>query len=289
VKFDYYKVNTIAGAIEILETMGEKAKILAGGTDLLVGVKNGKFSPETIIDITPISSLSEIKDEENQIKIGAAVTHANICNTLKNMDSGFIALAEASSQLGSPQVRNLATIGGNVCNAAPSAETAPALIALNCNAIITGPSGNREMKLEDFFKGPSKNALEDFEILTDLQIERQPSASGSAYLRLSSRNALDLAVVNVGVFVKLDSSEKIESARICLGAVAPTPVRALKAENVLVGESFSDNLLEEAGRLAKMDAVPITDVRASASYRKEMVGVLTKRALKIAFERAKKE
>lgn len=287
-KFDYCKVDSVANAIEALERMGKKAKIIAGGTDLLIKIKNGDWAPESIVDITPISSISEIKVEgANKVKIGAAVSHARICEAFKN-DDKLAALFEASSQLGSPQVRNLATIGGNVCNAAPSAETAPALIALDCKALIDGPGGEREMKLEDFFKGPSKNSLEDLEILTGLQIEKQSSNSGSAYLRLSSRNALDIAVVNVGVFIKLDSSRKIECARICLGAVAPTPIRALKAENALLGEALNDKLLEEAGSLAKADSVPISDVRSSATYRKEMVEVLTKRALKIAYERAKK-
>ncbi len=287
-KFDYCKVDSIANAIEALEKAGKKAKIIAGGTDLLIKIKNGDWNPESIIDITPISSINEIKVEEaNNVKIGAAVTHDRICKAFKN-DDKLTALFEASSQLGSPQVRNLATIGGNVCNAAPSAETAPALIALDCKALIAGPSGEREMKLEDFFKGPSKNSLEDFEILTGLQIEKQSSNSGSAYLRLSQRNALDIAVVNVGVFIKLDNNRKIECVRICLGAVAPTPIRALKAEKALLSEALNDKLLEEAGSLAKADSIPISDVRSSATYRREMVEVLTKRAIKIAYERAKK-
>jgi carbon-monoxide dehydrogenase medium subunit len=286
VKFGYQRPENIGNAVEMLEQYGEKAKIVAGGTDLIIGIKNKKYAPEILVDITLIPELMQT-NYEKRFTIGANVTHGIICR-MAHIEKEYTALAEACIQLGSPQVRNLATIGGNVCNSSPSAETAPALIALNCRAKITGASGTREIELEKFFKGPSENALESDEILTHLELDQMPPSAGSAYLRLSPRNALDIAIVNVGAYVKLDNNQKIEDVRICLGAVAPTPVRAINAEKILIGEKLTESLLKEAGELSKAHSSPISDVRSSASFRKEMVAVLTERALCKAYERAHK-
>lgn len=281
-------MQSIESTLEYLKKFGEKGKIIAGGTDLLIGIKNMKYLPEKLIDITSIPDLNKIDFNEGKgIIIGANSVHADICQNDKIIEN-YTALAEACSELGSPQVRNVATIGGNICNAAPSAETAPALIALNCKVRTVGPSGVKKINVEEFFKGPSENVLEKNEFVTQLEIEEMPSRSGSSYIRLSPRNALDIAIVNVGVFVKLDDEFKFEEVRICLGAVAPTPVRALNAEKALSGETMSEKLLKEAGNLAKLNAKPISDVRSSAVYRKEMAAVLTERALFKAYERAKK-
>lgn len=286
-KFDYYRAENINAALELMDKFGEAGKVIAGGTDLLIGIYNGKFFPKAVVDIASIKDISGINATEDSLKLGAAVTHSAICKENGNIAKTYTALIEACSHLGSPQVRNLATVGGNICNAAPSAETAPALIALQCKAVVTGASGIKEISLEDFFKGPSQTVLRRTELLTHLVIGRPPSAAGSAYFRLSPRNALDIAVVNVGVYVKLDPSDKFEEVRICLGAVAPTPVRASDAEQLLLNKSLSTDLIKEASKLAKKAAVPISDVRASASYRKEMVAVLTERAIIKAHQRAK--
>ncbi|MEW5919369.1 MAG: FAD binding domain-containing protein [Bacillota bacterium] len=287
-KFAYYKAKSLPEAMTMLEELGDKGKIVAGGTDLLIGIQHGKYAaPEALVDISFIDDLNRLNVQNGDgLAIGATVTHGAICRALNVLEK-YPALVEASSQLGSPQVRNLATVGGNICNAAPSAETAPALVALKSMARIVGPSGERQIELKDFFLGPSRTDLKQSEILVGLNINEPPQGSGNAYFRLSPRNALDIAIVNVAAYVKLNKDYTFEDVCICMGAVAPTPLRATSAEKALVGETFSEKLMREAGQLAKTHAVPITDVRASAEYRREMVAVLTEKALAKAYERAK--
>ena len=284
----YYKAKSLPEAMTILGELGDKGKIVAGGTDLLIGIQHDKYAaPEALVDISFIGDLCGLNAKNGDgLSIGATTTHGAICSAL-NVIEKYPALAEASSQLGSPQVRNLATVGGNICNAAPSAETAPALIVLNTIAKIVGPSGERRIRLDEFFLGPSRTVLNQGEMLVGLDLNEPLQGAGNAYFRLSPRNALDIAVVNVAAYVKLNKECVFEDVCICMGAVAPTPVRATSAEKVMIGEIFSENLIKEAGQIAKTHAIPISDVRASAEYRKEMVAVLTERALTKAYVRAK--
>ncbi|MDO9535784.1 MAG: FAD binding domain-containing protein [Bacillota bacterium] len=287
-KFAYYKAESVQEAMAMLGEFGDKGKIVAGGTDLLVGIQHGKYAaPEALVDISFIDELSQLNAQNGDgLSIGATVTHGAVCKA-PNIFEKFPALVEACSQLGSPQVRNLATVGGNICNAAPSAETAPALVVLKAMARIAGPSGERQIELNEFFLGPSRTDIKQGEMLVNLQLSEPAQGSGNAYFRLSPRNALDIAIVNVAAYVKLNKDYAFEDVCICMGAVAPTPLRASIAEKAMFGETFSEKLIREAGQLAKTHSVPITDVRASAEYRKEMVAVLTERALTKAYERAK--
>lgn len=287
-RLECYRAESIESTIEFLEKHGMRGKIIAGGTDLLIAIRKGKYLPQALVDITFIPGMDEINYKEDKLKIGANMTHESICAETE-IANDYIALVEACSQVGSPQIRNLATVGGNVCNAAPSAETVPALIALGCNVKISGPSGVREVALEKFFKGPSENILGEAEFVTHLELNQTPTNADSAYLRLSPRRALDLPVVNVGVYVELDSNKSFSNVRICLGSVAPTPIRATLSEEALIGQNLSEDLVMEAGRLAENHSKPISDVRGTASYRKEMVGVLTERAIYKAYERALKK
>ncbi len=202
----------------------------------------------------------------------------------------FPILWDALNVLAAPQIRNLGTIGGNLCSAVPSADTAPPLIALGAMATIAGGKGKRTALVEAFFRGPGESVLGSEEILTQVTIPNPPAHSGGAYFKLMRRKALDLALVGVAVHVSLDADMKVcKGARIALGAVAPTPIRAFKAEEVLLEKEIDEDLAAKAGEIASEEARPITDIRASVEYRREMVGVLTKKAVMKALKRTNEQ
>ena len=276
-KFDYFKPSNISEALTLLNSYDGQAKILAGGTDLLVGMKEKEQSPRYIIDIKGIPELNNINNDSGQgLTMGALATIRTVeSSTLVKENYPF--LSRAAGLLGSVQVRNKATIGGNLCNAAPSAETAPSLLSLDARVKIVSLKGERVISLEDFFQGPGLNVL-DKEILTEIQLP--PRKKKGIYIKHSPRRAMDIAVVGVAVAV-IEGREKgkWEDVRIALGAVAPTPIRARKAEEILAGEKLKFELIEKAAALAEETASPIFDVRASAEYRRKMVGILVQRAL----------
>ena len=276
-KFDYFKPSNISEALTLLNSYDGQAKILAGGTDLLVGMKEKEQSPRYIIDIKGIPELNNINNDSGQgLTMGALATIRTVeSSTLVKENYPF--LSRAAGLLGSVQVRNKATIGGNLCNAAPSAETAPSLLSLDARVKVVSLKGERVISLEDFFQGPGLNVL-DKEILTEIQLP--PRKKKGIYIKHSPRRAMDIAVVGVAVAV-IEGREKgkWEDVRIALGAVAPTPIRARKAEEILAGEKLKFELIEKAAALAEETASPIFDVRASAGYRRKMVGISVRRAL----------
>jgi carbon-monoxide dehydrogenase medium subunit len=216
------------------------------------------------------------------LTIGAAVPF-RVLETSREVRRHYPGLAEAASEVGSWQIRNLGTPGGNLCTASPSAEIAPILYALDAHVRIAGPGGTRRLPVQQFITGVRRTALEEGELLVDIRVPHPGQRAGSHYIKLKEREKMDIAFVGVAAAVDLDGSDGvIREARIALGAVAPTPIRASRAEQALRGERLTDQTLDEAGRLAAEAARPITDVRASAEYRKEMVNVLTKRAIRQA-------
>ena len=234
----------------------------------------------------PISALDFIDCEENKgLKIGALTTIHSIA-TSPIIREKFSLLAEAAGQLGTQQVRNRATIGGNLCNAAPSAETATPLIVLGAKAIITGADGERIVSIENFLVGPGLTILKPGEILIGIQVENPPPRSGGVYLKHTLRKSLDLAIVGVAVMVSMDG-EVCRDIKIALGAVSPTPIRAGKAEEVIRSQKIEDDILEKVGQVAADESSPIDDCRSSASYRRRMVDVLVKRGIRQAVERAR--
>ena len=276
-KFDYFKPSTLSEALTLLNSYDGQAKILAGGTDLLVGMKVKGQSPKYIIDIKGIPELNNINNDSRQgLTMGALATIRAVENS-PLVKENYPLLSSAAGLVGSVQVRNKATIGGNLCNAAPSAETAPSLICLDARVKIESLTGERVISLEEFFKGPGLTAL-DKEILTEIQLP--PRKKKGIYIKHSPRRAMDIAVVGVAVAVTDDNEEgKWDDVKIALGAVAPTPIRARKAEEILTGEKPEFELIEKAAALAQKAASPIFDVRASAGYRKKIVGILVRRAL----------
>ena len=285
--FEYCEPETIEEACSLLSQYKEKAKVLAGGTDLLVRMKQGMERTRYLVSLKNIDNLRSIDyDDREGLRIGTLVTLGDL-EASSIVSQKFGVLGQAVRTLASRQIRNKATIGGNLCNASPAADTAPALIGLGSQAKIAGLTGERAVPLEEFFSGPRRTILQSDEILTAIQVPNPLPRTGGAYLKLSPREK-DLATVGVATVIILDSEGMTcEDARIVLGAVAPTAVRAFKAEAVLKGKALEEGLIQESAQMASQEARPVSDVRASAEYRREMVTVLTRRAIKQALELAK--
>lgn len=282
-KFDHLEAKTIEEACSLLAKYKGKARVIAGGTDLLVSMKGREISPQYIINIKAIPNLDGINySRKDGLVIGAMTTLAAI-ESSPIIGERFPILSSAAHQTGSPHIRNIGTIGGNLCNAAPSADMAPSLIGLGAKAKIKGLKGERTVTVEQFFLGPGVSILKAGEILTKVQVPNPLPHTRGVYLKLPARTAIDIAVVGVAVVVTLDTKGiNIADAKIVLGAVASTPIRARQAEDIIKGKALDDELIQKAAQAAADEAKPISDVRGSASYRKEMVKVLTNRALKQA-------
>ena len=287
--FEYIAPRTVKEAVAALQAH-RGALLLAGGTDALIGMKLRVQTPGVVVDIKRVRGLDELRfDEKSGLTIGAAVTMRQI-ELLPLVGERYAALAQAAAVVGSVQIRNLATLAGNVCNAAPSADTAPGLIVLGAKVRIAGPQGRRSMAVEKFMVGPGKTALKAGELVTGIQVPVPGRRTGSAYVRHTPRGAMDIAVVGVGAAVTLTPrTGACEDLKIVLGAVAPTPLRAKRAERLLKGEKFSEELIEAVAAAAAEEARPISDVRASAEFRRHMVRVLTKRMVAAARQDAQRQ
>ena len=277
-RFNYLEPATVGEAVSLLNQHGNNAKIMAGGTDLFVQMRAKAIKPEHIVDITYIPGLDYIEyDQKQGLRIGAMTTIREVERSVK-LCQLYPILTQAASKLGSVAIRNVATIGGNLCNAAPSADTAPALIGLSANVKIAGSSGEKVVPLEGFCTGPGCTVCELHEMITEYQVPTPPPGTKGAYLK-HSRTAIDLALVGIGVVANLESDGACRDIKVIMSAVAPTPLRAYKAEEMLKGNKLEPKLIEEAAKAASEEARPISDVRASAEYRKEIVKVLTRRAI----------
>jgi carbon-monoxide dehydrogenase medium subunit len=287
---DYAVPNTVEEAIEILSSKGDKARVLAGGTDLLVQLRGGRFSLETVIDVKNIDALNTYSyDSSKGLEIGAAVELYRIYQD-KEVADAFPGLMDSATLIGGIQIQGRATFGGNLCNSAPSADAIPALIAHNAVGNISGPKGNRQLPVEGFCVGPGRNAMESDEILVSISVPIPSKGFGSNYQRFIPRNEMDIAVVGVGTSVVLDASNtKFESARIALASVGPTPIFVVEAGEFLAGKEVNDDNIAQAAQLAKNAATPITDMRGTIEQRKHLVEVFTRRTLIESVSRAKGE
>ncbi|MDO8691040.1 MAG: FAD binding domain-containing protein [Dehalococcoidia bacterium] len=286
VRFEYLEASTIKEAVSLLSRYREEATAIAGGTDLVVQMRYRDLAPKYLINLKTIPGLDYISEESGGLRIGALATIRAV-ETSPLVKERFGVLAQAAHLVGSVQVRNLATIGGNLCHAAPSADTAPPLLALGAKVKLTGPDGTRTLPLEDFFEGPGKTALKEGEILTELQIPTPAPRSGGVYLKHSIRRAMDIAFIGTAVVVEMaNGNGTCKDIRIALGAVAPVPMRALKAEAHLRGKKLEEGLLREAGEIASQECSPISDIRCSAEHRSEIVKVFVRRATQQAAELA---
>ncbi|MDB5107615.1 MAG: oxidoreductase [Candidatus Binatus sp.] len=284
---NYEAPSTLDQAVGILKQYGENARPFCGGTDIIIQLRAGVRRTEHLVDVKQIKELRSISfDAGKGLRLGAAVPCIEIYES-DTMHRYYPGLTEAAHLIGSLQIQNRASVGGNLCNGSPAADTTPALIALGARARIVGAKGEREVPVEDFVLSPGRTVLAPGELLVELLIPAPPPHSSDAYLRFIPRNEMDIAVVGVGAAVTLDG-DKIKAAKISLGAVAATPLVAGKAAESLIGKKLDDASLEEAGRLASEKSSPIDDMRGTAEYRRHITGVLTRRALAIAAERAKK-
>ena len=272
----YLRPVGVAEAVKLLAEYAEKAQLIAGGTDVLV---ERDPQVEVLIDITGVG-LDYIDSDGQGVKIGAASIFADIAVSPALCKSPYDILAEAARQMGTPQVRNLATIGGNICSAVPSADSAPALLALDATLGIIGPTGERSMSIANFFQDVRKNALDRGELLTEIQLPMFPAHTGVAFIKKGRVATGDLAIVNIAVRITMATDNTCEEVRIALGAVAPTPLRVKQAEAMLQGQQLQDEVIGKVAAQAAREIKPISDVRSSAEYRRTLSRVLVERAIK---------
>ncbi len=279
--FEYYEPKSLGEALELLDRLGGDAKVLAGGTDLLVKMKTGALRPKYIVNIKRIPGLRYIRLEEGVLRIGALTTWHDLEED--PVVERFPALADAVKQMGGLQIRVMGTIAGNLCNASPAADAAPPLLVYDAEVVLASVKGVRTVKLEDFFVGPGKTVMQPNELLVEIRV---PAKGGSSAFVKLSRTSMDLAIASAAVYAEFEG-EVVKEARVALGSVAPTPIRARKTEAVLKGRRVSEEGLIELLRTVSEEVNPITDVRASAWYRREVSRVLVYDALLKAFERSR--
>jgi carbon-monoxide dehydrogenase medium subunit len=286
-RFEYFAPQTLDEALALLKERGDGVRLLAGGTDMLVQMKEAGLHPSAVVNIYALPELKGIEfDETKGLRIGAGVDMGTIAEH-PIVRERYTALADGAGVVGSVQTRNMATLGGNICNAAPSADTSPPAVVFDAVAEIARAQGSREATVEEMFAGPGKTLLSADEIVVAFRMPAPPPHTGSVYQRHTPRKIMDIAVVGVGVRLTLGDDGAISDARICLGAVAPTVIRPNDAEESLIGQAPSAELFERAAHLSKEAARPISDVRGSAEFRRYLVGVMTRRCLDIALERAR--
>ena len=282
--FEYVAPSTAEEAVAILAKNGTDARLLAGGTDYLVELKHATDVPKVVVDVSGISEFKGIELTDKGLRFGSGVTHTEIMES-DLVAEHALAMQEAALTIGAVQTRNLGTLGGNLVTCVPSVDSGPVLIALDAAVTITGSKGIRIMPLLDFFVGPRKTALEPDELLVDIVIPKEMLGRGCSFRKFGLRKGQALALVNTCASIDLDAG-KLADVRIALGAVAPTVIRAVKAEKLLNGKAPSDDLFAEAGDMAATEAKPINDFRASAGYRLDLIRTGTKRVLAEALERA---
>lgn len=283
--FEFFEPTTIEEASSLLAQHNGTAQLLAGGTDIIIGMKARALTPECVISLEKIPGLDGITYSDNKgLRIGAMTKLREIEQSQVIIDQ-YTALAEGAGEVGSIQIRNLATLGGNICNSSPAADAAAALLVLDAHVKIASADGERTVSITDFFLGPGENVLQTGEIVTGFEFPPQPANSGSQYLKQKIREVMDLAFVGVAASVQLDNGT-VKDVKIGLAAVAPTPIRASNAEATINGNALNDELLNQAGTVAAAQSSPISDLRCSADYRREIVDVLTRRAVQTAATRA---
>lgn len=285
---NYEAPTTVDQAVKLLASHGEKARTLCGGTDLIIQLRAGVRRPEFVVDLKKIDDLCRISfSMQHGLKLGAAVPAIEVYEHA-DMRRYYPGLTEAAHLIGSLQIQSRASVGGNLCNGSPAADTIPALIAVGAKCRVAGPKGERVIAAEDFCTGPSRTVLQPDEILVEFQIPTPARHASDAYLRFIPRNEMDIAVVGVGVALTLDlADDRCIEARIALGAVGPTPIFAKEAGAALIGKKLDAASIEKAAQAAIAASSPIDDMRGTAEFRRHIVGVLTRRTIAIAAERAR--
>ena len=279
--FDYVAPSSLKEAIAVLARQKGKACCLAGGTDLIDQVRSERRTPSTVVDVKGIPELNRLSySRTGGLRIGAAVPCATVYDH-PSVRELYPIIVEATSLVGDVKIQNRAGIGGNLCNAAPSADTAPAMLVLDANCVVAGPKGSRRVPIARFFAGPGRTTMAADELLVEIAVPPPKPNSAGGYQRLIPRNEMDIAVVGVGAYVSTTGPGRrtVREARIALASVAPTPVRAARAESYLKGRELDQESVSTAAERAALSAKPISDMRGSADYRREMVKALTRKVL----------
>ncbi len=277
-RFEYYAPDNIEEVCRILKERAPDVRVMAGGTDLLIKMKKKTVRPSVIIGLKRVPGLNEITFKQKQgLKIGATALLSDVAGN-SVIKRRYPAISTAASNTGTVQIRNMGTVAGNLCNASPSADNAPTLIAYGAKVFLKSLNEEREVLLEDFFTGPGETVMRDDEVMTHLLVPSPEPHTGCSYQAISRRSKVDISAVIVSAYIKVNK-DKCQEARIVLGAVAPTPIRSKGAERCLIGKRLTERLIERASERAMKDARPITDMRATKEYRRQMVGVLSKRAI----------
>lgn len=288
-RFEYLEPHTVRQAITLLQRHGGEAKLVAGSTDFLIRWRQGLWRPKYVVNLQHIPGLDGIRySPRGGLRIGAMATVQSI-ETNPIVRERYPALATGATTFAGVQIRNLATIGGNVCNASPAGDTLPPLLAFGANCRVVGPEGERLIPLDQFFTGPGGTVLEDGEILVEIRLPAPARNAGSLYIKHSPRGAMDIATVGVASVISLQDRGRVcRDVKIGLASVAPTPIRAYRAEDMLRGQTITPDLLEAVAQEAQNSATPIDDIRSTGVYRKSIVGALTLRTLENAIAMARK-
>lgn len=283
---EFFEPATIAEALALGGRWGERGCFVAGGTDLVIQMRRGRRDPQALISLLGVRELHGIDVADEGITLGASTTHREI-ERHPAFEGALYALVEGAQVIGGHQVRNVATIAGNVCNASPAADLAPVLLTLEADVHVATSEGARRIPLSQFLQGPGRTALAPGELVTAISFDRPPPRTGTSFLKFGRRQAMEISIVSVAALVTLDEDGRRTCARIAVGAAAPTAMRIPDAERLLAG-SMDAGAAGEAARLAARAVSPLSDVRASAEYRRQLVGALVPRALAIAQRRAQR-
>jgi carbon-monoxide dehydrogenase medium subunit len=282
----YEAPTTLAAAVSLLAEASGRARVLAGGTDLLIQMRGGRVEPELVVDVKKIPEMISIADESGAWRVGAAVPCMQLVED-KAFGKAWPGVVDGANLIGSIQVRGRATVGGNLCNASPAADTVPAMIAAGAKALVVGPKGKREVPIEEIATGPGKTSLANGEVVVSFQLPKRPPRSGDAYLRFIPRTEMDIAVVGAGVNLTLDASGVCTQARVSIGAVAERALLVADAASALIGSKVDADALEKMGAAVSAACRPIDDKRGTKEYRIKVAAVMAKRAAEIALKRAR--
>ncbi len=281
--FDYKIPKTLQEACNLLWDYKGRAKVIAGGTDLVIALRNESLKPEVLIDITRISELRAIEERDGMICIGGAVTHSEIASSPVIQKYGRI-LSDAVSEIGSPPIRNIGTIGGNIINASPAGDTIPPLLVLDAFATVVSVEGRKEVSLINLFESPYKTTLRPYEILVNIQFKKLPPSLRTGYVRLARREGMAIARMSVAVLLELEERGGVKEIRIAIGAVTPTPQRMSEAEEFLKGREPDEASLQKASYLISEAIIRRSGIRPSTSYKRPVIEALFKRAVRQALE-----
>jgi CO/xanthine dehydrogenase FAD-binding subunit len=286
-EIQYAAPATVAAAVKALDAAKGKAKVLAGGTDLLVQLRAGRVNAQTVIDIKQIPELRKIKKDKGGFRVGAAVSGAELGEN-EEFRATWPGVLEGFELIGSTQIQGRASLGGNLCNGSPAADSVPGMIAAAATVTIAGPKGTRDAKVEDIITAPGKTSLKTGEFVVSINLPKRAKRSGDAYLRFIPRTEMDIAVVGAAVNLTLDAKGVCTDARVSLGAVAPRPLLVKAAAKALIGTKVDDAALDALAAAASAACDPIDDKRGTIEFRTKVAGVLARRAALIALERARK-